>query len=928
MGSAHPSVAPIPAHEDRRLDALRRYEVLDTAPEAAFDGIARLAARVLGTPMALVSLVDESRQWFKARVGITTTQTSRDVAFCAHAVAAPGDILEVRDAAVDPRFADNPFVVDHPHVRFYAGAPLITPEGDAIGTLCVLDREVRELTAQQREDLRVLADLVVTQLELRRLASELRDEEERMEALLQHASDVVTVLDDSGTVRYASPATNDLIGVPPEDRLGRTVLDILHPDDEPLVRAWFVELLRVPGSTARVDARLRHADGTWRHVEAVAVNSLHDPAVSGIVLTIRDVTARRRAEEATANARDEAMRSSALKSNFLATMSHEIRTPLNAVIGMTGLLLDTELDDNQRLYARSVRTAGESLLTLLNDILDLSKIEAGRAELELLDFELATVVEDVADLFAETARSKSIELMVFTDVDLPNVVHGDPSRLRQVLTNLLGNAVKFTQRGEVVVSATQVRSGGGHDAPLVRFEVRDTGIGMSQAQRDRLFEPFAQADASTTRRFGGTGLGLAISRELVALMGGELTVESEQGVGSTFAFSIPLPPVATRAAAPDGLRGRHVLVVDDNATNCLLLERMLEQIGLRVTTSTSAGDALPIVASTGCEIVVTDLHMPGIDGLELAAGIRGIPVILLTSGGMEPRTLPDSIVARLSKPVRLSELVLALARALALQVDDDQPELTAERSFDGRHGGGRRVLVVEDHAVNQLVMARVLEKLGYVADVAGNGLEAVEAVASVGYDAVLMDVQMPELDGYGATRRIRALEQAANRRRVPIIAMTASAIAGEQERCLAAGMDDYLSKPVRPPDVAHMLQRWITVGTEGLVDRAQFDMLRVLYGDERELDEAVAAFGTELHALVSGILDALAVDDTSTAARLAHTLAGSAGTLGSSALAAEARNVEQALDGGDVRTAVGIARAMTDLCDRSVAQLASLVDGG
>ena len=685
----------------------------------------------------------------------------------------------------------------------------------------------------------------------KRAEKALIDSEERFRKIFSHSNDAIFVIDlKDNTILEANSCAAKMLEYSESELVSLSVFAI-HPSEGQALLDFFQSVSeRGYGWTDQLSCKTKTGR---RLVAEISSSVIEMGGKECMIALVRDMTERKQKEEQLssaaqelemknqelAQARDEAIAAARSKSEFLATMSHEIRTPMNGVIGMTGLLLETELTRSQKFYAETVRNSGEALMTIINDILDFSKIEAGKLELETIDFDFQIAVEETLDLLTEKALSKGLEVSTFVFPDVTTTVRGDPGRLRQVLLNLVSNAIKFTEAGEVGVQVLRLNET--DDEIELRVQVSDTGIGIAPDVQARLFQAFTQADSSTTRKYGGTGLGLVICKRLVELMHGTIGVESQVGQGSVFWFTVRLEKQghASQSYQPaeSGLQGLRLCCVDDHPTNRYLLAQYAQDWGMEAVTASTPAEALAVLhagVSRGrpFDLAILDFHMPGMDGVTLAKAIKGDPslaltkLILLSSLGRpeDPSELHDGgFDAYISKPVRKKSLEQCIVTVTntSQSAHREVERLSENTKTPDTHLSqpSSRILVVDDQQVNQQLAMLRLESWGHRVDVVSNGKEAVEAVRDVPYDLVLMDCQMPEMDGYEATREIRRLEasrrkhmsiqEIRERERLPIIAMTANAMAGDREKCLDAGMDDYLAKPIQPAQLSELLSKWL-----------------------------------------------------------------------------------------------------------------------
>jgi two-component system, sensor histidine kinase and response regulator len=812
-----------------------------------------------------------------------------------------------------------------------------------------LEARVAERTQNLSQANQELRDQIA---ERKQAEAALRESELRFRQLAENISEVFWVSSPTcEELFYVSPAYEQIWGWSRHtiyEDPKQWFNNILEEDRPPVAQA-LLELSQ--GTNYDLEYRIRHQNGSirWIRDRRFAIRG-EDKQVVRTCGVAEDITQRKNLETEMAKARDAALAAARMKSEFLANMSHEIRTPMNGVIGMTGLLLETELDLRQRDYAETICSSAHSLLSILNDILDFSKIEAGKLEFENLEFVLDEVIDGALGVLVPEARAKGLDLRSEIDSKVCTGLCGDPGRLRQVLTNLLNNAVKFTEQGEVVLrvflqeeppSGVSSIEGISDSKATLRFEVKDTGIGLSEDARGRIFEAFNQADQSTTRRYGGTGLGLTISRQLVKLMQGEIGVESQPGKGSTFWFTARFEKHAGGKATPvkqKPLPTKRVLLADNNATDCQILQAHLTALGMRCTSAANGEEALKFLCEAIADkdpyaLALIDMQVPGMNGMELTRAIKSdhitkdTRVIMLSSVGhaidATSRKNPD-VDAFLIKPVKQPQLHQCLARILEpalLKRTKAKNHVSSERPAHAIHDA--RILVAEDNRVNQHVMLLLLEDLGYTADMVANGKEALAALKHHSYDIILMDCQMPEMDGYEASRTIRREFDRPPR----IIAMTAHALRGDREKCLAAGMDDYLSKPIIAKELQAALKRWAP--TRSVNAPVDLQRLRDVCGDAPGSMQRLAQLYLEQGAeLLPAMETAIRNNDAKDLSSIAHRFRGASLSCGSNSIVPFLNELEQLGNSGDLAVASAAYEKASSEFDRIRSFLESHLQNG
>ncbi|MFZ4665613.1 MAG: response regulator [Prochlorotrichaceae cyanobacterium] len=967
----------LPSNEPQRLQALHRYRVLNSTPDPVLDGFIRLAATLCGVPIAFVGFLDTDWQILKACLGWEHHRIPRPWTLCNETIL-QADVFTIVDFATHPSLTDHPILNLDPALRFYAGVPLLTIDRFSLGTLAVLDHCPHHLSPDQRDGLLTLSQSIMTHLQGQEYQQQLRQMQRQQEKsdvelhrhalIFAHIHDGLIVLDLGGRIIDANPGATAMFGWAKSELLGKTT-QILHPESLGSTGSLKIVKAVLSEGSWKAQKTVIRKDGSTGTAEVIAVPLQNSRKQTIAILVIyHDISDRELAELAWEHqkailqtAEQTAQAANQAKSDFLSRIIHEIRTPMSAVMGMADILGETPLNPEQRDFLRTLHTAGESLVTIVNEVLDLSKLESGHFELESYGFNLRDCLENTLDLFATRAADKGLGLFYTLEPEVPLILEGDGNRLGQVLINLVGNALKFTEQGEITVTIAL-----GEPKPLdssqpltVQFAVQDTGIGIAPDRQAAIFSPYIQAEVSTARYYGGTGLGLTISRQLVELMGGTLWVESTVGQGSTFYFTIPLTRPANQAGATPGdpqlslLQGKRLLIVDQNSQSQRSLVRQGEQWGMATCSVGSSTEAINHLRwGDPIDVVLLDWNVADMDGFTLARQMhrlpnyRFLPLILMTTLEQDDRWATQiDFITRLFKPIKHQALQKALIQAF--QPSSAEPQgFTPSQSIYDRTLGQRyplRILLAEDNPVNQKVMTQILDRLGYHPVLVNNGQDVLEALRKSFYDLVLMDVSMPVLDGWETTRRIKQDESAATPS-PRIVALTAHALPQTRQQCEAAGMDGYLSKPLRIQELTQILKDTAThramAAAEVILppkavntDALQSFMEELTGGDTFFLKDLIETYLHETAQYLQQLQhhypgdegDDLAFTNPDFMYRILHTLKSSCGSMFAHSMADFCRQLEIEFSGYDRSQRVNALQKLCGEFDRVQGELQSLL---
>lgn len=956
-------IPALPDNEAARQAELDSYEVIGMAEQIDFDFLTRIASEICETKISLISLVNQGQQWFLSHHGLQTRETPRELAFCAHAILNPEQTMVVEDARQDSRFCENPLVTDKPHVVFYAGVPLVNSNGYPLGTLCAIDDRPHTLSAYQLETLQMLARQVMQLLELRRTARLQARTAQALENNMrfqQFVSSTSTAFVNTKLSCFDAAIDQMLSRLGQYFGVDRAYLFLFSEDLSSMSNThewcasgiapqmarvqhlpttalpWFMAqlqtgLVHVPVVQDLPDAAvaekqefisqsiqslicvpIQSTEKCWGFIGFDAVHRSYcwnESEMAHLRLManlVGELLLKLDYEQELIAAREAAEAASKAKSVFLANMSHEIRTPLNGVLGFTDLLKSTPLSVVQRQYVENAHVSGRLLLGIISDILDFSKIEAGMLTLELMPADMSELLQSSVDIIKYAADEKGLDILLNLAHSLPRRAWVDPVRLKQILTNLLSNAVKFTRAGEVELQVGYTPLS--PDEGEWQIAIRDTGIGISEAQRSHLFKAFSQADNSTTRRFGGTGLGLMISEMIARQMGSTIRLESQAGQGSTFSMVLK-----TRVEQGDALDVsllqplQRCLVLDDNARQREVLVRMLGDWHIACDTAENGRQALAqLEQDSAYDFLICDYHMPHPDGLETLQQLRQrfspqqLPVIFLHAASDPPEIYTRSqalgVFCRLTKPLKPQTLFDCLSQLANPQRASEMPSSAHPPALRPLGADDITVIVAEDNLMNRVMLKALLSALLPDARLmeAESGQEVLTIYHQASPDLILMDVQMPELDGVEVTRQLRDLEQVAGLKRTPIIALTASALQQEQEQCLAAGMDAFLTKPIDTEQLRQTLAHFLDAASTPS-EPVHFDLPRLqkrLSRRQRLIDELISLALKELPQMMQHLAELLVLQDAVSLHRQAHQLKGLALNLDLTALAALAGELE------------------------------------